>query len=158
MSDDNKNLSDDLDDIIGDAKKGVKNAGGKISSSAKEFSEQAKEFADDAKASAQEFASDAKDVLSDGKNVAIIAHITLIGWIIALVMNSNNKTELGSFYIRQYLGFLLLGLLCAIPFIGFILAIVLFVAWIMSLINALGGKMEPSFLLGNQFQEWFKGV
>jgi len=169
MSDDNKNLSDDLDDMIGDAKEGAKNAGEKISSSAKELSDDAKdfandakekasEFAEDAKASAKEFANDAKEVFSDGKNVAIIAHLTLIGWIIALVMNSSNKTEFGSFYIRQYLGFLLLGLLCIIPFLGFVLAIVLLVAWIMSLISALGGKMEPSFLLGKQFQEWFKGI
>ncbi|MFD2915062.1 YtxH domain-containing protein [Psychroserpens luteus] len=169
MSDDNKNLSDDLDDMIGDAKDGAKRTGEKISSSAKEFSEDAKEFAhdakekasefaDDAKASAKEFADDAKEVFSDGKNVAIIAHFTLIGWIIALVMNSSNKTEFGSFYIRQYLGFMLLSFLCFIPFVGFIVALGLLVAWIMSLVNALGGKMEPSFLLGKQFQEWFKGI
>ncbi|WP_047548411.1 YtxH domain-containing protein [Psychroserpens sp. Hel_I_66] len=158
MSDDNKNLSDDLDDMIGDAKEGARRAGDKISSSAKEFSEDAKEFGRDAKERANEFSEDAKKVFSDGKNVAIIAHFTLIGWIIALVMNSSNKTEFGSFYIRQYLGFMLLSLLCVIPFVGLLVAIVLLVAWVMSLVSALGGKMAPSFLLGKQFQEWFKGI
>ena len=94
----------------------------------------------------------------DGKTVAIISYITIIGWIIALILNNNNKTEFGSFYIRQYLGFLLLGLLVIIPFLGWILGVVIVVAWIMSLVSALGGKMHPSFLLGKQFQEWFKSL
>ena len=42
--------------------------------------------------------------IDDGKTVAIIAYITLIGWIIALVMNNGNKTVLGSYHIRQSLG------------------------------------------------------
>ncbi|MFT4757528.1 MAG: hypothetical protein ACI91R_002183 [Vicingaceae bacterium] len=159
MSDDNKDLSDDLDDMIGDAKEGAKRAGEKISSSAKEFSKDAKEFADDAKASAKEFTSDAKDVFSDGKNVAIIAHITLIGWIIAIVMNSSNKTEFGSFYVRQVLGIMLLGLVCSIiPVVNFFACILPLIMWIMSLIGALSGEKKPVFLLGNQFQEWFKGI
>ena len=170
MSDDNKNLSDDLDDMIGDAKEGAKKAGEKISSSAKEFSDDAKEFAndakekasefaDDAKASAKEFADDAKEVLSDGKNVAIIAHITLIGWIIAIVMNSSNKTDYGSFYVRQVLGIMLLGFVCGlIPVVNLIAWILPVAMWIMSLIGALSGEKKPVFLLGNQFQEWFKGI
>ena len=170
MSDDNKNLSDDLDDMIGDVKEGAKKAGDKISQKASELSEDAKEtyneakekaseFADDAKKAASDFAEDAKEVLSDGKNVAIIAHITFIGWIIALVMNSNNKTELGSFYIRQMLGLCIIALISSwIPLLNFLMWLVLLVAWIMSLITALGGEMKPTFLLGKQFQEWFKSL
>ncbi|TXE16258.1 YtxH domain-containing protein [Psychroserpens burtonensis] len=170
MSDDNKNLSDDLDDMIGDTKEGAKSVGDKISSSAKEFSEDAKEFAsdakekasefaDEAKASTKDFANDAKDVLDDGKNIAIIAHITLIGWIIAIVMNSSNKTEYGSFYVRQVLGIMLLGFVCSIvPVVNFIAWILPVAMWIMSLIGALSGEKKPVFLLGNQFQEWFKSI
>lgn len=169
MADDNKNLTDDLDDMLGDAKESAKKAGEKISQKASEFSEDAKEFgreakekasefADDAKKAAHEFSDDAKEVLSDGKNIAIIAHLTIIGWIIALLMNSSNKTEFGSFYIRQTIGLFLLLFLTWIPVVGWLLSIVIFVAWIMSLINALGGKMTPSFLLGKQFQEWFKSL
>nr|WP_321221578.1 YtxH domain-containing protein [uncultured Psychroserpens sp.] len=159
MSNDSKNLSDDLDDMIGDAKEGAKRAGDKISSSAKEFSEDAKEFANDAKEKANEFADDAKQVLSDGKNVAIIAHITLIGWIIAIIMNSSNKTDFGSFYVRQVLGIMLLGFVCGlIPVINLIAWILPVAMWVMSLIGALSGEKKPVFLLGNQFQEWFKGI
>lgn len=170
MSDDNKDLNDDLNDMLDDAKDSAKRAGDKISSSAKEFSEDAKEFAndakekasefaDEAKASAKEFASDAKEVLSDGKNVGVIAHITLIGWIIALVMNNGNKSDFGSFYIRQVLGIMLLGLILAfIPFVNFVGWILTLAMWIMSLIGALSGEKKPVFLLGNQFQDWFKSI
>ncbi len=159
MSDDNKDLGDELNDMIGDAKDSAKRTGDKISQKASELADDAKELASDAKEKASEFAEDAKEILSDGKNVAIIAHITLIGWIIALIMNSSNKTELGSYYIRQMLGFCLVALILGwIPFLGWILTLVVFVAWIMSLINALGGKMTPSWLLGEQFQDWFKGL
>ena len=119
----------------------------------------AKSYANEAKESASEFADDAKEVLSDGKNVAIIAHLTLIGWIIALVMNSSAKTELGSYYIRQVLGIGLLGLIVSlIPMIKFVGWIVILVLWVMSLISALSGEKKPIFLLGTQFQDWFKAL
>ena len=84
--------------------------------------------------------------------------MTLIGWIIALVMNSNNKTEYGSFYIRQMLGLLLLGVLSfiPIPFVNLIIYVLVVVLWVMSLISALGGTKKPVFLFGEQFQDWFK--
>ncbi|WP_239970562.1 YtxH domain-containing protein [Confluentibacter citreus] len=116
------------------------------------------EAVNDAKESAKDFGHEAEKTLSDAKNVAIIAHITLIGWIIALVMNSNKKSAFGSFYIRQMLGFIILSFVGFIPIIGWVFSLVLFVAWIMSLVTAAGGTMKPSFLLGNQFQEWFKSI
>ncbi|SHG89571.1 YtxH domain-containing protein [Winogradskyella jejuensis] len=158
MSEDNKNLSDDLDDMIGDVKEGAKKAGEKISQKASELADDAKELGKEAKEKASEFADEAKEVLSDGKNIAIIAHITIIGWIISFIMHSGNKSELGAFYLRQTLGLFLLAFLTWIPVVGWILAVVLFVAWIMSLIGSLSGEKKTTFLLGNQFQEWFKGL
>lgn len=156
---DEKNLRDDLNDMLGDAKEGAKKAADKAEELGKEAKEKAKEFANEAKETATEFADDAKEVLSDGKNVAIIAHITLIGWIIALVMNNSNKSELGSFYIRQMLGLIIVSfILYFIPIIGWILNLVLIVFWIMSLIGALGGEKKLTPVLGNYFQDWFKSL
>lgn len=159
---DEKNLSDDLNEMLGDAKEGAKKAADKASEKASEFAEDAKEkaseFAEEAKEKAKEFAEDAKEILSDGKNVAIIAHITLIGWIIALIMNNSNKTELGSFYIRQMLGIMLISLLSWIPVIGWIVGLLCIILWVMSLIGSLTGEKKPSFLLGDQFQDWFKSL
>lgn len=156
---DEKNLSDDLNDMLGDAKDGAKKAADKVSDKASEAKEKAKEFASEAKESASEFAQDAKEVLSDGKNVAIIAHITLIGWVIALVMNNSNKTDLGSFYIRQMLGLLILSfVLWFVPVVGWILNLVIIVLWIMSLVGALSGEKKLTPILGEHFQNWFKAL
>ncbi|MGV6830414.1 MAG: YtxH domain-containing protein [bacterium] len=159
MSEDNKNLRDDLDDMLGDAKEGARKAAAKAEEIGQEAKEKAKEFAGEAKEAAKDFADDAKEVLSDGKNVAIIAHITLIGWIIAIVMNSSNKNEFSSFYIRQVLGIFLLLFVCSfIPFVNLVAWLVALVMWIMSLIGAIGGEKKEVFLLGSQFQSWFKSL
>ena len=156
---DEKNLSDDLNDMLDDAKDGAKKAADKAEEMAGEAKGKAKEFANEAKEAANEFADDAKEVLSDGKNVAIIAHITLIGWVIALVMNNSNKSELGSFYIRQMLGLLILSfILWFIPVVGWILNLIVIILWVMSLIGALGGEKKPTPVLGEHFQNWFKGL
>ncbi|MDU8886765.1 DUF883 domain-containing protein [Yeosuana sp. MJ-SS3] len=145
---DEKKLSDDLNEMLGDAKEGAKKAADK-----------AEEFAKEAKEKASEFADDAKEVLSDGKNIAIIAHITIIGWIIAFVMNTNNKTEFGSFYVRQTLGIFILAFIVSfIPLINVIGWILVLILWVMSLIGAIGGNTKPIFLLGKQFQDWFKSL
>ncbi len=36
----------------------------------------------------------------DAKTKAIVAHLTPIGWIIALVINMGQKEEMASYYIR----------------------------------------------------------
>ncbi len=95
----------------------------------------------------------------DGKTKSIIAHITLIGWVIALVLNSNEKDEMTSFYIRQLLGLYLLNLiLWMIPVVGWLLNIVVFVFWLMSLIGAIQGENKETPIVGKYFQEWFKSL
>ena len=95
----------------------------------------------------------------DGKTKAIVAHITIIGWIIALVINSSEKDEFASYYIRQLLGIYLAGfILSLIPFIGWILSIVVFVFWILSLVGAIQGEKKETPWLGKYFQDWFKAL
>lgn len=95
----------------------------------------------------------------DGKTKAIVAHIYWVGWIIALILNSSEKDELTSFYLRQLLGLFLLSLvLWIIPVVGWIANIVVFVFWIISLIGAINGEKKEIPLLGKLFQDWFKGL
>lgn len=95
----------------------------------------------------------------DGKTNAIVSHLFLIGWVIALVINSNEKDEFASFYIRQNLGLMLAGMiLVLIPVIGWIISIAIFVFWIMSLIGAVQGEKKETPILGKYFQEWFKAL
>jgi uncharacterized membrane protein len=95
----------------------------------------------------------------DGKTKAIVAHITWIGWLIALIVNSSQKDEITSFYIRQLLGLYLFGLVITfIPVINIIGWILVIIFWIMSLIGAVNGEMKELPVVGQYFQDWFKGI
>jgi uncharacterized membrane protein len=99
-----------------------------------------------------------------GKSIGIIAYITFIGLIIAIVMNMEKKSEFAKYHIRQMLGLVIAGIASSIvgiiPFIGWLISLVavflLLFMWIMGLINAVNGKMIPVPVLGEKFAIWFK--
>ena len=100
----------------------------------------------------------------DDKTKSILAHITLIGWIVALVMNQSEKGENTSFYLRQNLGFFILlvagGVLGMFTFgIGsMVVYILVLVLWVLSLVGALSGQKSLTPVVGQMFQDWFKSV
>lgn len=81
----------------------------------------------------------------DKKTTAIVAHITLIGWIIALCAGDKEGAK---FWINQTLVILLFDLLAVIPCIGQIWAIFMVVCWIMSLVSAINQEEKPVPLIG----------
>lgn len=90
---------------------------------------------------------------------AIVAHITPVGWIIALILNNDNPDSFTSFYIRQTLGLYLLSILLSfIPFLGWILGMAVFIFWLMSLIAAATNKIQVLPLVGEYFQDWFRSL
>ncbi len=103
---------------------------------------------------------------SEDNTVAVIAYITLIGWIIALIMHSNKKTALGAYHLRDMFGLILTSLVLwvvsFIPFIGGIIyllgVIFLFVLWLIGLINAVNKEMKPLPVIGDLFQRWFANM
>ncbi|MCW5898303.1 MAG: hypothetical protein KIT10_03450 [Flavobacteriales bacterium] len=102
----------------------------------------------------------------EDKTVAILAYITLIGFIVAIVLHSSKKTALGSFHLRQMLGIVILGMasyvLIFIPILGWIAIMVLglinLIMWIMGLIAAINGELKPAPVFGPNFQKWFSGA
>jgi len=105
-------------------------------------------------------------VTSEGKNIAVIAYITIIGLIIAFVMNNDKKDAFAAYHIKQSLGLactgLALGAIGMIPILGWIINIlgifVLLYMWVMGLMNAFNGKESPVPFLGDKFVEWFKNI
>ncbi|TXD83658.1 hypothetical protein ESY86_08740 [Subsaximicrobium wynnwilliamsii] len=103
---------------------------------------------------------------NEGKNTAIIAYITIIGLIIAFVMNSDKKSDFASYHIKQSLGLALtglaLGIIGMIPILGWIINLigifVLLFIWIMGLVNAINGQEKPVPILGTMYLEWFKNL
>jgi uncharacterized membrane protein len=103
----------------------------------------------------------------EDKVVAIVAYLTLIGFLVAIVIHMNKKTKLGAFHLRQMLGYFLTTIaaviaqfiLIFIPIIGWvcipIMWLSLLVLWILGLVSAIQGEMKPMPVVGALYQKWF---
>ena len=104
--------------------------------------------------------------VNEGKNIAITAYFTIIGLIIAFVMNNEKKNTFANYHIKQSLGLALtgfaLGMIGMIPILGWIVSFfgifVIMFMWIMGLINAINGIEKPVPLLGEKYLEWLKNL
>jgi uncharacterized membrane protein len=96
----------------------------------------------------------------NGKLIAILSYCTLIGFIVAIVMHSSNKTRLGAYHLRQALGLVIfaIGSYVAFLILGFIIWPLFFLAPLVSLfslvlvilgiINAANEQEKPLLLIG----------
>lgn len=107
-----------------------------------------------------------KNTSKEDTTMGVVAYITVIGLIVAYVVNQEKKNTFVQYHVRQSLGVALTGLALAfinvIPALGWIISIlgtffILFL-WVMGLINALGKKEKPVPVLGKKYEEWFKNV
>ena len=112
----------------------------------------------------------------NGKNVGIISYITIIGWLIAYFgMHQSNKTELGSYQLRQTLLLhivsilvsWILGMIFAAIFFStaagglggnWIIRIIFIVLWLIGFIGAINGEKKPIPFIGEKAQTLFKGI
>ena len=100
---------------------------------------------------------------AEGKKTAIIAYITLVGTVIAMFMNSEQKNSFASFHIRQALGIFLTFFLLGY-FIGYFDSwsvtmafwIFIFLLWLYGFLSALQGHSKPVPLVGDFYQRTFK--
>jgi len=107
-----------------------------------------------------------EEIINEGKTIAIIAYLTIIGLIIAFVMNNDKKNIFASYHIRQSLGLALtglaIGIIGIIPILGWFIYIVgifvLLFMWILGLLNAINGNEKPVPILGEKYIEWFKNL
>lgn len=105
--------------------------------------------------------------------VAILAYITIIGFIIAIVMHGSKKTAIGAYHLRQTLGLFITSLviwipcmiLAVIPMVNLLMIVVwplvglgLLALWIMGLIAAVNGQQKPMPVVGEHYQKWFAGA
>jgi len=106
-----------------------------------------------------------KNTVEEGKNTAIVSHITIIGTIIAIIMNNDSKNTFAAFHIRQTLGIFLLFFALGYPvglfdswMISSSLYIFIFILWAYSFVSALQGQMNLIPFLGSFFQKFFKNL
>lgn len=113
----------------------------------------------------------------NGKTVAILSYITIVGWLVAyFAMHKDNKTELGSYHLRQTLllficavvlgwgvGFVI-GLLIvatnigALIYLAYIIQLGIFILWIIGLIGAINGEKKPIPFIGEKAQSMFSSI
>jgi uncharacterized membrane protein len=102
----------------------------------------------------------------NGKVVAVVSYLTIIGWVIAYFMNSSNKTELGSFHIRQSFGLVVVQLILSIvasflPSLYSVFGIaglVVFVFQIIGFIGAIQESTNPVPLIGAKLQSVLSSI
>ncbi|MDQ5928490.1 MAG: hypothetical protein QG594_264 [Bacteroidota bacterium] len=103
--------------------------------------------------------------VEEGKSIAITSYILIIGVLIAMSMNAENKNSFASFHIRQALGlsitFISLALIIS-PFDSFLITfpmwICMSVLWTYGIFSAIQGQTRPMPLVGGLYQKWFKSI
>jgi len=120
--------------------------------------------------------SESAPAVSVDKTVAILSYVTLIGFIVALVLNSGEKkNRLGCFHLRQALGLFLVHIvgmvaLVAVSLIlpGFLGRIVglgsnlftlgMLILFVLGLIDAINGREKPVPVVGELIQQKLSGA
>ncbi len=103
--------------------------------------------------------------IEEGKSIAITSYILIIGVLIAMSMNSENKNSFASFHIRQASGlsitFISLALIVSnfdSFYITFPMWICISVLWTYGIFSAIQGQTRPMPLVGGLFQKWLKSI
>lgn len=85
------------------------------------------------------------DSILSARATGIIAYITWIGFLVALLLGDKDRAM---FHLNQALVVLLFSLLSAIPLIGWLWAIFMFVCWILGIVYAYRGEEKEVPLIG----------
>lgn len=108
-------------------------------------------------------------IIMDKKTLSIISYITIIGWLVAYFSYKDkaDKSSLEKFHLNQSLGLGILGLVYGIavqiiasivPSIALILTLgnlVIFVLWILGILNASKEEEKPLPIIGGMFEGKF---
>ena len=120
----------------------------------------------------------------NGKTAGIISYLTIVGWLIAfLAMHKDNKTELGSYQLRQTLLFHIVSIIISwvlawifgailfssattgavaglslISTLNWVVRIGLFVLWLIGFLGAINGEKKPIPFIGDKAQTMFSSI
>lgn len=105
------------------------------------------------------------NTVQDGKTTAIIGYLTIVGTVIAIVMNNEKKNTFAAFHIRQALGIFLTHFALGYFVSAFdswvatrIFWGILALLWLIGFIGALAGHERKIPVLGDLYQRLFKSI
>lgn len=96
-------------------------------------------------------------IIDEGKTIAIISYITVIGLIIAYLLNNSKKNAFAQFHIEQSMRIVVLAfanyllgwvLPSSLGVITTIISIGIFILIILGIVNAINGKTTPLPVIG----------
>lgn len=99
-----------------------------------------------------------------GRNKAIIAYITIIGMLIAISMNSDNKEYFATCHIKNMLGLTIIWFSSQVitfyinPYVGDALFLISLILVIYSATRAYKGLLPNIPVLSPFFMKWFTGL
>ena len=106
-----------------------------------------------------------EETINKGKTLAFVSYLTLIGTLIAFVLNQEQKNAFISFHVRQALGLWLLEMALGYFVGGFDNWMITYSFWmffgvlfIYGMIGALSGKLTSVPFLGAFFQRIFSSI
>lgn len=102
------------------------------------------------------------------KTMGIVAYLSIVGWVVALVQNNDKKgyeKTFTAFHLRQMLGIMIIGFciwvvqipLVWIPFVGFAVSVLLslgiFAFWVLGIVAAANGQRKELPFIGEPIQK-----
>ncbi len=107
------------------------------------------------------------------KTISILAYIPFVGWVIALILNSDKPSDektYNAYHLRQGLGLFIVYLLYTIfkwlitwipgigEFMDGIISVAFVVFALMGIVNAYNGNRKPLPFFGEAVNKWLSGA
>ena len=106
-----------------------------------------------------------QDTIEEGKNLALVSYLTIIGSIIAIILNGEKKNDFTTFHNRQGLGLCLTWMLIGYFVSQFDNIQISIAFWVsmgsllfLGVMTAINGSMKPIPFIGPLFQKLFSGI
>ena len=106
-----------------------------------------------------------QDTIEEGKTLALVSYLTIIGSIIAIILNGEKKNDFTTFHNRQGLGLCLTWMLIGYFVSQFDNIQISIAFWVsmgsllfLGVMTAINGSMKPIPFIGPLFQKLFSGI
>lgn len=82
------------------------------------------------------------------KGLAIVAYITWVGFLVALILNNEQRDDFAKFHLNQALLVHIISLLGVLPHVGSLFKLIAVVFYILGVVNAAQGKRAELPVIG----------
>ncbi len=100
-----------------------------------------------------------KTISSNERTIAIIGYITVIGWVIAFILNYKENSKFVAFHLRHGLFLVLLTAFGSIVrSLSELIWVIVLVYMVIGIVYVAHNKKKELPFIGTLVQDWFKGI